>query len=61
MGLLRRNKKTKNPVIRQILDLVPRWMIESCVKKQKSDKRCSKYKTYDQTEIIFHIPQQAHT
>ena len=48
MGLFRRNKNTKKPVIRQILDLVPRWMLESCVKKHKSDKGCSKYKTYDQ-------------
>jgi IS4 transposase len=48
MGLFRRNKNIKKPVIRQIIDLVPRWMIESCAKKLKSDKGCSKYKTYDQ-------------
>ncbi len=48
MGLFRRNKNIKKPVIRQIIDLVPRWMIESCAKKHKSDKGCSKYKTYDQ-------------
>lgn len=48
MGLFRRNKNIKKPVIRQIIDLVPRWMIESCTKKHKSDKGCSRYKTYDQ-------------
>lgn len=48
MGLFRRNKNIKKPVIRQIIDLVLRWMIESCAKKHKSDKGCSKYKTYDQ-------------
>ena len=48
MGLFRRNKNTKKPVIRQIIDLVPRWMLESCAKQHKSDKGCSKYKTYDQ-------------
>ena len=48
MGLFRRNKNIKKPVIRQIIDLVPRWMIESCSKKHNSDKGCSKYKTYDQ-------------
>lgn len=48
MGLFRRNKNIKKPVIRQIIDLVPRWMIESCAKKHKSDKGCSKYKAYDQ-------------
>ena len=48
MGLFRRNKNTKKPVIRQIIELVPRWMIENCTKKHQSDKGCSKYKTYDQ-------------
>ena len=48
MGLFRRNKNIKKPVIRQIIDLVPRWMIESCTKRHKSDKGCSRYKTYDQ-------------
>jgi GH24 family phage-related lysozyme (muramidase) len=48
MGLFRRNKNIKKLVIRQIIDLVPRWMIESCAKKHKSDKACCKYKTYDQ-------------
>lgn len=48
MGLFRRNKNIKKPVIRQIIDLVPRWMIESCTKRHKSDKGCSRHKTYDQ-------------
>lgn len=48
MGLFRRNKNTKKPVIRQIIDLVPRWMLECCAKQHKSDKGCSKYNTYDQ-------------
>ena len=48
MGLFRRNKNTNKPLIRQIIELAPRWMIESCTKQFKSDKGCSKYKTYDQ-------------
>jgi hypothetical protein len=48
MGLFRRNKNTKKPVIRQILDLVPHWIFESCTNTYKTDKGCSKYKTYDQ-------------
>ena len=48
MGLFRRNKNIKKPVIRQIIELVTRWMITSCAKKHSSDKGCSKYKTYDQ-------------
>jgi IS4 transposase len=54
MGLFRRNKNIKKPVIRQIIDLVPRWMIASCVKKHNSDKGCSKYKTYDQFVALIY-------
>jgi len=48
MGLFRRNKNTNKPVIKQILDLVPRWILNSCTKQHQSDKWCSKYRTYDQ-------------
>jgi len=48
MGLFRRNKNNNKPVIRQILDLVPRWLFESCTNTNQTDKGCSKYKTYDQ-------------
>ncbi len=48
MGLFRRNKNNKKPVIRQILDLVPSWMLTSCTNTYKTDKGVSKYKTYDQ-------------
>jgi len=48
MGLFRRNKNNNKPLIRQILDLIPRWLLESCTNTYKTDKGCSKYKTYDQ-------------
>jgi hypothetical protein len=48
MGLFRRNKNNKKPVIRQILDLVPRWLFDSCTRTYQTDKGCSKYRTYDQ-------------
>jgi hypothetical protein len=48
MGLYRRTKNNNKPLIRQILDLVPRWMITRCAEIHQSDKGCSKYKTYDQ-------------
>lgn len=48
MGLFRRSKNTKLPVIRQLLDLIPTWLFQSCVQKHKSDKYTHKYKTYDQ-------------
>ena len=48
MGLFRRNKNNNKPLIKQILDLVPRWIFDSCTNTYKTDKGCSKYKTYDQ-------------
>ncbi len=48
MGLFKRIKNTNTPLIRQILDLVPRWMLTRSTSEHKSDKGCSKYKTYDQ-------------
>ncbi len=54
MGLFRRNKNTNKPVIRQLLMLIPRWLLESCTKTYDSSKGCSKYKTYDQlVALIF--------
>jgi len=52
MSLFRRNKSNKKPLLRQIIDLVPRWMLESCAKQHKIDKGCSKYKMYDQFVAI---------
>lgn len=48
MGLFRRTKNTNKPLLRQIIDLVPRWMLTRCADQHKSDKGCSKYKTFDQ-------------
>ncbi len=48
MRLFKRNKNTNKRLIRQIIELVPRWMVESCAKQFKSDKGCSMSKTYDQ-------------
>ncbi len=48
MGLFRRNKNNDKPVIRQIINLIPRWMLQSCTNQFKTDKGCSRYKTYDQ-------------
>lgn len=54
MGLFRRNKNNNKPVIRQILDLVPHWLFQSCINTYKTNKGCSKYKTYDQfVALIF--------
>lgn len=48
MGLFRRTKNTNKPLLRQIIDLCPRWMLTRCADEHNGDKGCSKYKTYDQ-------------
>ena len=48
MKLHRRSKNNKKPVIRQVLDLVPRFILRNSIRKYHSDKGCHKYKTYDQ-------------
>ncbi len=48
MGLYKRTKNTNTPLLRQILDLVPRWIFSRCTAQHKSDKGCSRYKAYDQ-------------
>ncbi|MGO4905789.1 DUF4372 domain-containing protein [Flavobacterium sp. W20_MBD1_R3] len=48
MVLFRPSKYTKKPVIRQIIDLGPCWMLEFCAKQHKSYTGCPKCKTYDQ-------------
>jgi len=48
MGLFRRNKNNNKPIIKQILDLVPHWLLTSCTNTYKTNKGVSKYRTYDQ-------------
>lgn len=46
--MFKRTKNNSKPVVRQILDLIPNWLLKSCVRNNKSDKGCSKYFAYDQ-------------
>jgi hypothetical protein len=48
MKLHRRSKNNKKPVIRQVLDLVPAFLLRNSIRKFHSDKGCHKYMTYDQ-------------
>lgn len=48
MGLFKRTKNNRKPLIRQILDLIPTHLLQSCIRQHHSDKGCHKYKTYDQ-------------
>ena len=48
MSLFKRTKNTNKPLIRQILDLIPDRILQSCIVRSSSDKGCHKYMTYDQ-------------
>ena len=48
MKLHRRSKNNKKPILRQVLDLVPAFILRRSVNKFQTDKGCHKYKTYDQ-------------
>jgi IS4 transposase len=48
MGLYKRTKNNNKPVIRQVLDLIPRHLLRKSIDNHKSDKWCHKYFTYDQ-------------
>jgi len=48
MGLFKRSKNTNKPLLRQIIDLIPDWVLQSTINRYQSDKGCHKYKTYDQ-------------
>ena len=48
MGPFQRSKNSDKPLIRQILDLIPNFILQSAISRFGSDKYCSKYKTKDQ-------------
>src|SRR5665811_2639269 len=48
MKLHRRSKNNKKPILRQVLDLIPAYILGKSVRKFQTDKGCHKYKTYDQ-------------
>jgi hypothetical protein len=53
MSLFRRNKNSNKPVIRQVIDLIPRFIITKAINRYQSDKYCHKYKTYDQLVALL--------
>lgn len=48
LGLFKRNKNNNRPLIRQIIDLVPRHIFQGCISQYQSDKGVFRYRTYDQ-------------
>ncbi len=62
MSLFRRNKNNNKPVIRQIIDLIPRFLLVNAISRYQSDKYCHKYKTYDQlVALLFGQLCKCHT
>lgn len=53
MSLFRRTKNNNKPLIRQIIDLIPLWILQECISFYKSDKYCHKYFTYDQLVALL--------
>ncbi|MDO9635309.1 MAG: IS4 family transposase [Paludibacter sp.] len=54
MGLINKNKNTNKPLLKQIIDLIPREIISGGIQKFKSDKHYRAYKTYDQLVAILY-------
>ena len=48
MGLIGKNKNTNKPLLKQIIDLIPKTIISNSILKYNSDKYCRTYKTYDE-------------
>jgi len=55
MGLFRRKKNTNKPLIKQTLDLIPRWIFDSCTKTHQTDKGVRKVTLSLQTKISFEM------
>lgn len=62
MALFRRSKNTNQPLLGQILKLIPTHLLGFVIHKHRSDKGCSKYKTYDQwVALIFRQLNKCYT
>ena len=48
MKIHRHSKNNKNPITRQVLDLIPAFILHNSVIKNQTDKGYHKYNTYDQ-------------
>jgi hypothetical protein len=54
MGLISRNKNTNKPLLKQIIELIPKKLISSSIRKYNSDKYYKTYKTYDQLVAMLY-------
>lgn len=54
MGLISKNKNINKPLLKQILDLIPKEIIAHSIMKHKSNKHYRVYKTYDQLVALLY-------
>lgn len=54
MGLISKNKNTNKPLLKQIIELIPKHILSKAIAKFKSDKHYRVFKTYDQLVAILY-------
>lgn len=53
MGLIKRIKNIKKPLLGQLLDLIPSSIIIKAVREYNSDHYCKPYRTYNQLVALL--------
>lgn len=62
MGLIKRIKNSRKPLLGQILDLIPSSIIKKAVASHRSDRYSKSYRTYDQlVALLFGQLNKCHT
>lgn len=62
MGLIKRIKNSRKPLLGQIFDLIPSSIISKAIEKHSSDRYCKTYRTFDQlTALLFGQLNKCHT
>ena len=55
MGPFKRSINSIKPLLLQILDLIPNWILQRCINQYYSDKASYIYKTYDRLVALSRI------
>ncbi len=53
MGLIKRIKNSKKPLLGQIIDLISSSIIKKATEKHRSNRYCKTYRTYDQMVALL--------
>ncbi len=54
MCLISKNKNTDKPLLKQIIDMIPKYILSNSISKNNSDKHYRAYKTYDQLVAVLY-------